>query len=42
MAYQSTTFKFSQLKYKCKNKQISFEAENKIIALGNNFALSDQ
>jgi hypothetical protein len=36
-----TTLKFSQLKYMSKNKQISFEEENKINGLENNFALSD-
>jgi len=39
--YQVTMKKFSQLKYMFKNKQISFEEENKISGLGNNFALSD-
>jgi hypothetical protein len=28
------------IKYVCKNTQISFEAENKISGLGNDFALS--
>ena len=31
MAYETTMLKFSQLKYICKNEQISSEAENSLI-----------
>ena len=40
MAYQTTRFKFSKLKYICNKNQISFEAENQINKQGNNHELS--